>query len=121
MYKLSFGKDAKEDDLMNFSNMGLSLLNLSDVNRSRDQNATVIIETETPRLLDDNLLDMDKHYKDDKPKIQPMKLDSADFYKNKRKIEDKQLKSKQPRIFDSDLIGQSGVVSAPSKTHPSIP
>ena len=52
----------KEDDLLNMSHLGMSLVTLSDQqNTSRD-----IIEPETPRVLDDNLLNFDNRYKEER-------------------------------------------------------
>lgn len=55
--------DGKEDDLLNMSNLGMSLLTLSDCHNTSE---TEIFEPETPRMLDDNLLNFDTNYREDK-------------------------------------------------------
>ena len=53
--KLAKAEGKKEDDLLNTSNLGMSLLTISDMNTSHD-----IIDTDT--LLDDNLLNFDPQF-----------------------------------------------------------
>jgi hypothetical protein len=55
--------EGKEDDLLNMSNLGMSLLTLSDCHNTSEQD---IFEPETPRMLNDNLLDFENQYIPDK-------------------------------------------------------
>jgi hypothetical protein len=55
--------ECKEDDLLNMSNLGMSLLTLSDGHNTSEQE---LFEPETPRMLNDNLLDFENQYVPDK-------------------------------------------------------
>jgi hypothetical protein len=97
------GKDRlKEDDLLNMSHLGMSLLTLSDnQNTSRE-----MFDPETPRMLDDNLLNFENQYKDDKQQRfrqfnnYDIDGDFMDFSKSKKPRQD--IPSHNKRVFSGD-------------------
>lgn len=78
--------EGKEDDLLNMSNLGMSLLTLSDCHNTSEAD---IFEPDTPRMLDDNLLNFDTHYREDKDykmkrlNVLENKMDTGNFSKQK--------------------------------------
>lgn len=83
------GKDGNEDDLLNTSNLGMSLLTISDAHNMSELD---IIEPETPRMLNDNLLDFDnqfmptKDYKMKKLNLIEKAVDNRSFTRPKSPI-----------------------------------
>lgn len=82
--------EGKEDDLLNMSNLGMSLLTLSDGHNTSEQD---IFEPETPRMLNDNLLDFenqyvpDKDYKMKRLNIIEKNFDAKGLFKGKNPIQ----------------------------------